>query len=118
MYDSDNTTVTWTKWSSTGSTHNYNNYCEHNDPGPQPNNYLDNQNCVAMRWNHDMNDEEEDFKYSTWYDESCSETEYMGTVCEYGEKISTLLPSTKGQNISPISTVIFGGCIVNRVENI
>ena len=119
-YDSDNTTVTWTKWSSTGCTHNYNNFCEHNDTGPQPNNYLGDQRCVAMRWNPQMQDDATDFEYSTWYDESCSYREGMGTVCEYEEKMSTLLPlktSTKGLNISPISAVIFEGCIVIWVEN-
>ena len=42
-YDSDNTNVIWTKWSSSGcnySSHCYCNSCEHDDPGPQPNNYL------------------------------------------------------------------------------
>ena len=67
---------------------------------------LGNQNCVAMRWNHQMIDDLGDFGFSTWYDENCSES--MATVCEYGEKISTtILPktTTKDQNVTTTTSM-------------
>ena len=97
-YDSDNSDITWTNWSSRGPKW---------DNGPQPNNEKNGEQfCVAMFKDNDQHYNLYD--PSTWYDTECSDK--MEVVCEIVENsystkstttsTTTTTTSTKGE-VSP-----------------
>ena len=97
-YDSDNSDIIWTNWSSSGPTW---------DNGPQANNEKNGEQfCVAMFkdniQHYDLYDP------STWYDELCSE-KLMEVVCEmvdnsYSTKSTTSTTTTKSTTTTTSST--------------